>query len=89
MTKRPISAVIERTTPCLDCGHISATHGMSGKCMQPDCECRGFVVCPLCGGNRFTIFNYGHTVNPDGSLGGRGVRSVPCECSITGGYDDQ
>lgn len=39
------------------------------------------MTCDVCGGDGYVIVNYGHTVNPDGSLGGRGIRSLPCECT--------
>lgn len=35
--------------------------------------------CRPCHGDGYLLFNYGHTVEPDGSLGGRGMRSTPCE----------
>lgn len=35
--------------------------------------------CRQCAGDGYLLFNYGHTVEPDGSLGGRGMRSTPCE----------
>lgn len=35
--------------------------------------------CRRCGGSGSRTVNYGHTVNADGSLGGRGMRSTRCK----------
>lgn len=35
-------------------------------------------VCAICRGRGFILFNHGHTTNPDGSLSGRGIESLPC-----------
>jgi hypothetical protein len=37
--------------------------------------------CLACADTGYKIVNHGHTVNADGTLGGRGMQSVACHCA--------